>query len=91
MEFEWDEVERETNLVKHGFDFLDAAMLFEDRMVFTEARDGMTGEARWAGTGLLDGRFVTVIFTRRGHAVRVISLRRARGNARSRYQALHFS
>jgi uncharacterized DUF497 family protein len=35
MEFEWDEAKRDSNLIKHGVDFLLAEMLFDGCPVIT--------------------------------------------------------
>ena len=35
MIFEWDEGKRNANLVRHGIDFPDAALLFDGRPIFT--------------------------------------------------------
>jgi uncharacterized DUF497 family protein len=46
------------------------------------------GEQRWLAIGLIDAVAATVIVTRRGNAVRIISLRRARHGERAEYQKL---
>jgi uncharacterized protein len=77
VKFEWDERKRETNLAKHGVDFL-AAEGFEwetARVVLDARRD--YGEARRLAYGLIGGRLHAMVFTSRGERVRVISLRKA--------------
>ena len=88
MIFEWDEAKRLSNLEKHGLEFLDVSALFGGFHVRGEAAT-IAGEERWWATGRIDDVLATVIFTRRGDAIRVISLRRARHEERRRYQALH--
>ncbi len=77
LEMEWDETKRASNIRKHGPDFPDAAFVFSGphlrRLTPTV---GM--EERWLGIGTLGGRHVTIIFTHRGGATRIISMRRAR-------------
>lgn len=87
MEFEWDEAKRLANIDKHGLDFLDAPFVFEEAHLIAPARP--TGEEqRWLLIGRLDGRYVSIVFTRRGSAIRVISMRRARDEERKRHQAI---
>lgn len=89
MDFEWDENKRQRNIEKHTLDFLDAVQLFDGRpVVSTYSPRGE--EERWATTGVLEGRFITVVWTPRGeNTVRLISARRARGYERRTYRALH--
>jgi len=88
MRFEWDESKRETNLAKHGLDLSRADMLFDGRPVFTYASQ-RGGEPRFVTTGWIDDMFVTAIWTERGEAVRLISLRRARDGEKRTYRARH--
>ena len=87
MHFEWDEAKRLANIDKHGLDFRDALFAFEDPHLIAEARP-MGMEHRWLLVGRLDGRHVSIIFTRRGDAIRVISMRRSRNEERKRYEAV---
>lgn len=43
-------------------------------------------EARWIVLGLIDGRVWAVIVTRRGQAIRIISVRRARSAEEALYE-----
>jgi uncharacterized DUF497 family protein len=88
MDFEWDEAKRQTNLAKHGLDFLDAEVVIEGPHILDEARS-VGDELRRMAIGVLDGRYVTIIFTERNGALRVISLRKARRRERERHQAVH--
>lgn len=87
MSFERDDAKRQANLAKHGIDFLDARKLFDRRPVVT-TRSTFLEEERFLTTGVIDGRFVTVIWTRRNDAIRIISARRARNAEKHRYRAL---
>jgi uncharacterized protein len=88
MSFEWDERKRRSNLDKHSLDFLDVSAVFEGPhiMVPTAYRGG---EERFHAIGLIEGRWVTVVFTFRSEAIRVISFRRARHEERQTYQELY--
>ena len=88
MQFEWDEAKRLANLAKHKLDFRDAEALFDHLHLIAPARV-VTGETRWLAIGRIGAAFVTVVLTRRGNAVRVISMRRARHEEQVRYRALH--
>lgn len=77
MEFEWDDTKAEANIAKHDIDFDTAIDLFDGRDVI-ESQSAYPDEARWQHTGIVDERFMTVIWTRRGDAIRIISARRAR-------------
>ncbi len=75
--FEFDPAKSEANLAKHGIDFEDAQAVWSDTRRL-EIPAATRGEARWALIGRIGLRHWTVIFTRRGDRLRVISARRAR-------------
>ena len=88
MRFEWDETKRRSNLEKRKIDFAGARQLFDDRS-FVEVRSSYVHEERFLTTAIMDDRFVTVIWTRRGDAIRFISARRARDGEERAYRELH--
>lgn len=88
MHFEWDEAKREANIVKHEIDFIDVQPLFDGRPIFTAvSRRGE--EDRLVSTGIIEGRFYTVVWTWRGEHIRLISARRSRDGEQRAYRALH--
>jgi uncharacterized protein len=87
MEFEWAEAKRIAVLRERGINFIDGQQLFDGRPLMTTASP-RGGEERWVSVGELDGLLLAVVWTRRGDAVRIITMRRARDGERSRYQAL---
>lgn len=87
MEFEFDEAKQLATIEKHGLDFLDAGVLFGNPHLLGSART-VDGEQRCLAVGMIDDVHVTAIFTLRGPVVRLISMRRARGGERKRYQAV---
>ena len=92
MQFEWDNAKVQGNLAKHGLRFDVAARVFDDpERQDNDASHAEDGETRRKAVGLIEGRLVTVVYTRRGEAVRVISARRANGKERRGYddRALH--
>jgi uncharacterized protein len=81
MEFEWDDAKDRANRQKHGFDFTFASRIFNGPVRrFADPRSW--GEERIAATGQVEGRFITVVYTRRGERYRIISARPARSNER---------
>jgi hypothetical protein len=59
----------------------------EDAHLVVEARPGAE-KRRWLMTGQVDGRHASTIVTRRGDAIRVISMRRSRNEERRRHEAI---
>lgn len=88
MRFEWDEQKRHANLEKNGLDFFDVNAVFEAPHVVVPSICGGR-EERFLAVGLFEGRFVTVVYSTRSEAVRVISFRRARYEERQKYQEIH--
>jgi uncharacterized DUF497 family protein len=89
MRYEWDERKRLSNLKKHGLDFFDADVVFESSHVITPSAHN--SEKRFLCIGTFEGRFVTIIYTMRSEAIRIISFRRARHEERDTYQKLYGS
>ena len=87
MKFESDEAKRIATIEKHGLDFLGAELLFGAPHLIGPA-NMVGGEQRWPAVGMIEDLHVTAIFTCRGTAVRLISLRKARANERKQHQTL---
>ena len=88
MSFEWDEWKRSANLEKHGLDFVDAIEVFEAPYVVVPS-SYKGEEERFLAIGLLAERIVTVVYTTRSEAIRIISFRRARHEERQKYQQIY--
>ena len=86
MKFEWDEAKRQSNLQKHGIDFRAAVRLFDVRPL--KLQYSPRTELRSRATGPLEGRMLTITYTRRGQNVRIISVRRARKSEIQAYRQL---
>jgi uncharacterized DUF497 family protein len=84
MEFEWDEDKRLANIDKHGIDFARATLLFDGRDKI-ESSSTYLVEERSQTTGIVDERFMTVIWTKRGETIRIISARRSRDGEKRKY------
>jgi hypothetical protein len=84
MEFEYDPTKSQTNKEKHGIDFEDAQLLWqdEDRVEFPARSDS---EDRRALIGIKDEKIWVAFYTMRGASVRIISVRRARENEEKTY------
>jgi uncharacterized DUF497 family protein len=87
MDFEWDEAKRLSNVEKHGFDFVDADLIFRGPILVGRAK-AAAGEERWLAVGLVHDTYAAVVFTYRGEITRLISIRRARDGERKRYQEI---
>jgi len=84
--FEWDEHRRQSNLTKHGLDFITAATIFDGRPILT-VHSTNPEEERFLTVGSVDSRFITVVWTWRGAVIRLISARRARDQEVRQYHA----
>ena len=88
MQFEWFEHKRLENLSSHGIDFIDAKEIWQGDVLEVPSDQDWHGEPRYLAYGVLEGRIITVVFTWRGEARRLISARRARRYERQDYQSL---
>jgi uncharacterized protein len=86
MEFEWDEAKRRVNIAKHGIDFVRAKEIWLGEVLEIRSSQDHHSEPRHLAYGLIGERVITVVFTRRGDDVRLISARRARQHERQAYQ-----
>lgn len=77
MKFEWDPQKSQFNLVKHGIDFETATNLWLDENRI-EIWAPHPVEDRSIVIGKHQNKLWTAIFTMRGNAIRIISVRRAR-------------
>ena len=77
MQFEWDENKSASNKIKHGIDFKEAQILWEDcnRLEFSVKTDG---EQRFLTIGLINTKHWTAVITYRELNIRIISVRRSR-------------
>lgn len=77
MKFEWDENKNLSNKEKHGIDFEAAAQLWIDKDRI-EIQTVFPDENRSILIARIENKLWTAIFTERGDAIRIISVRRAR-------------
>jgi uncharacterized DUF497 family protein len=83
--FEFDPIKSEKNRLKHGIDFLAAQEIWEDDKRI-ETRSRSKSEERFQLLGRARGRIWAAFVTYRGDAIRIISVRRARIEERTRYE-----
>jgi uncharacterized DUF497 family protein len=75
MDISFDPEKRATTLKDRGLDFADAWLVFEgDTATIIDDRFDY-GEIRYLTGGYLNGRMVVVIWTQRGEARQIISMR----------------
>ena len=63
MDFEWDERKRQSNIERHGLDFVEAERMFEGPLLSALDTRQDDGEDRWIGLGMSNGRVLVVAFT----------------------------
>ena len=76
MRFTWDENKRQSNLVKHGFDFADVSPIFAGPTFTYEDDRFAYGEQRFITLGLLEQTLVAIAHTEYNNEIHVISMRR---------------
>lgn len=81
----WTPAKNDKTFAERGFDFEFATLIFEGRVVLR--RSDRDGEARIQAIGVIDGRYYSVIYTKRSRPRRrhIISARRARKNEEAYY------
>ncbi len=85
MEFEWDEVKRQSNLHKHRLDFADAETVFVGVTFTFDDERFEYDEDRYITLGLLRDGVVVIAHTEREEMVRIISMRKATKNEQKIY------
>ena len=85
MEFEFDAEKSKANTAKHGIDFTEAAMLWNDeRRIEIPARTA--GEARVMVIGVIGAQCWSAVVTHRKDKIRIISVRRSRAEEVQLYE-----
>jgi len=87
VEIEWDAKKAASNLRKHGIDFADAALVFEDDLALTRQDLHSHHEERFVTLGCdPQGRLMVVVYTWRGERLRLITAREATSKERRQYE-----
>lgn len=87
MKIIFDAFKRDKNFEEKGLDFGRAAEVFSGTTVTARDEHKEYGEARLVTAGRLDGRIVVVVWTPRGDARRIISMRKANEREVKKYTA----
>ena len=87
MVYVWDEAKRKSNLRKHGLDFRDAFLVYEnpDKCTYDASRED---EYRLMDVALavVKGRLLTLVYTEQDDEIRVMSFRNASRTERKQYE-----
>jgi uncharacterized protein len=87
VDISFDPGKRAETLKHRGLDFADAGMVFAGRTVTVQDERRAYGEDRFITAGHLDGRCVVLVWTPRGEARRIISMRYAHAHEETRWFA----
>jgi uncharacterized DUF497 family protein len=77
MDISFDPAKRDRTLTERGLDFADAGLVFAGVTATIQDMRRDYGEDRYITTGRLRGRRVVLVWTPRGNARRIISMRYA--------------
>ena len=77
MQIEYDPVKRNKTLEERGLDFAEAAQVFAGKHLTLEDTRQAYDEQRFQTAGFMDGRLVILVWTPRGRARRIVSMRKA--------------
>lgn len=87
MRISYHDVKRADTLRNRGLDFAHADRLFTKPTLTIEDDREDYGETRYQTVGRLDRKVVMVVWTPRGDARHIISMRKCNAKERERYQA----
>ncbi|HEY5795479.1 MAG TPA: BrnT family toxin [Bosea sp. (in: a-proteobacteria)] len=86
VEIDFDSAKRDATLRERGLDFARAIEVFAGITFTQQDRRLDYGEDRFITIGILDERMVVMVWTHRGSARRIISMRKANEREQARYQ-----
>lgn len=92
--FQWDENKNKINLEKHGIDFQEAKLIFDDeKKVVGEDNRKDYGETRYIRVGQFSSQTqnknltLVVVYTERDGEIRIISARKANKKEKKQYES----
>ena len=86
LEFEWDEAKDTANRAKHGVGFAIASNVFKDVFAIERIDDRQDyGEERYVIIGMVENHLLSVAYTMRNEAIRIISARGASPHEQRQY------
>ena len=86
VKFEFDEQKSQSNLDKHGIDFVDAQDLCKDPYLI-EIPAKTTDESRFLVIGHIEEKHWSAVVTPRDENIRIISVRRSRAEEVEIYES----
>lgn len=87
MRLLFDPAKDEANILKHGITLEKASVFDWETALIVEDTRKAYGEPRFIAQGYINKRLHILIFTPRGNAARIISLRKSNARERSFYEA----
>jgi uncharacterized DUF497 family protein len=87
VDIAFDSAKRDKALAERGLDFARAAEVFDGHHFTAPDLRQNYSEDRYITVGRLKGRMVVMVWTPRGAAGRIISMRKANDREQARYQA----
>lgn len=86
MKITFDPAKRKATLDDRGLDFTDDAIVFGGPTISVQDMLQDYGEERYQTVGFLAGRMVMLVWTPRGEARHVISMRKCNEREKAKYQ-----
>lgn len=86
IRFEFDPAKSQSNLAKHGIDFIKAQQLWADADLL-QIPAKTSDEPRFLVIAMIDGKHWSGVITYRGASVRIISVRRSRAEEVALYES----
>ena len=86
MKIEFDRAKREATFIHRGLDMVRAGEVFAGNTITVEDDRMEYGEKRFITVGLLEERMIVLVWTPRGEARRIISMRKANAREQKIYQ-----
>ena len=86
MQITFDSAKRDKSLAERGVDFADAVHAFAGHYFTAEDDRVDYGEVRFITVGLLHGQMLVMVWTPRGAARRIISMRKANEREKNFYR-----
>jgi len=87
VSLEWDPAKEARNIARRGIPFAIVERLDWETALTNEDPGDDYGERRFFTLGMIDTALYAVVWTPRGDALRIISVRRATPKERRRYEA----
>jgi uncharacterized DUF497 family protein len=85
VKISYDPAKRDRTLAVRGLDFEDAVQVFAGKTIdYVDDRFDYA-KVRWISVGLLHGRMIVVVWTRRGEVRHIISMRKANGREQEKH------